>query len=236
MASKQQIIAEVYDANGAPAQFRELRVETESTNEAGDRVLKGLASSNYYPEAENRYTFKYALKRPDASIWLVLVDDLGETKKRITPGKRQLVLRSEVGAEAGAESTRAAKIKYEYNTYNVGDVDMSKQVIKGSPGANLAGRDLTVRQVNAFNRDSYNAIKDRHGEEVAKAFDTVGKVVDKSKSPTAKKVFRDLSEEAKKAKPSKPKLKSFWSDLVKLAPAAAKVGTAVAKVTGMFSS
>jgi hypothetical protein len=147
MASKQEVIAEVYDAKGGPAKFRELRVETESTNEAGETILRKLGSRNYYPEAENRYTFRYILKRPDASIWLVLVDDLGETKKQIIPGKRSLLFRSEVSAtsdEVGGESTKGTVINY---TYNIAEVDMS-QHITNSPGAMQAGRDIKTEGSN----------------------------------------------------------------------------------------
>jgi hypothetical protein len=233
MPYQEAIVAEVLNVAGAAAPFNYLRVETESTNNEGEIVFRPLASITYDPKSGNRYVIQYTLKRADAAIWLVLVDSFGETKKRITTGEHRIVFRSEMDAP----TDRAAIINYIYTKV---EIDMSKRVTKqeisGSPGAIIAGRDVTSRQVNAFNRDSYNAIKDRHGEEVANAFGKVGQAIGKSKSPKARKAFLDLSKEAGKAKPNKTKMKSYWNDLVKLTPAVAKIGTGIAKITGLFSS
>ena len=196
MVHKGTIVAEVLDASGGPAPFKHLRIETESLNDRGETVFKQLGLLSHNSDAENRYSIRYTLKRENASIWLVLVDEFGETKKRIQKGKHRIVLRSE--AQSGlADGTAGRSVIY---NYTIGEFNMSKQVIKGSPGAVVGGRDVTSRQVNSFNRDSYNSIKDHHGSDVADAFRNVGQVIAKGKNSKAKKAFDDLSKEAAKSK------------------------------------
>ena len=50
---------------------------------------------DYDPAKKDPYLFQYKLKNPEALLWLVLIDENGESKKKISPEQHRYVFRNE---------------------------------------------------------------------------------------------------------------------------------------------
>src|ERR1700730_11198078 len=89
------MFAQVLYLNDKPAPFRHLRIDVESKNRAGDTVVRPLVILNYDSSKKDPYLVHYTLKNPNAALWLVLVDENGESKKKISPNQHRYVFRNE---------------------------------------------------------------------------------------------------------------------------------------------
>lgn len=96
-----------------------------------------------------------------------------------------------------------------------------------------------ISNSNIINRsilqNSYNKVKEKHGEETVKALEEITKFIDKSGSPVATAGFNEFNKELTQPQPDKSKLKKIWEEIEKVLPTISTIATSVTKILPLFA-
>jgi hypothetical protein len=242
------VSVEVSSVDGTPMVFQSIRIETRRQDAQGHHVVQWLGRMDYDPEKKGVYSFRYKLKNPNASVWLAVVAEGGESAQLISVGKHRywFPIESPSGPSptgrrgenrGGKRSSHTTMVTYNYyisraeNVYgNVEDLGMAKYNVKGSRNIVTAEK---ARITGSFNKGSQVQL----APEVEDAFKKASETAKKTNSSEAQKAIQALKREAKKKVPDKSKMQSLWSGVTKAMPAITKtIGTtAVSAITQLFS-
>lgn len=129
-AEKRSISAKVVHPNGKRASFTELRLDTEVTKASGDTIRHQLAKVTD-SSGEDTYTFRFALKDPNARLWLVLVDEGKEESKLIVENQH----RYEFGDKPERQSSNPAPPSKIVFINNSGTVNMTDNTTNPPPNS-----------------------------------------------------------------------------------------------------
>jgi hypothetical protein len=242
------MFAQVLYLDGELAPFQHLRIDVESKNRSGDTtVVRPLVILNYDPEKKDPYLFQYKLKNPDAALWLVLIDENGESKKKVNSKRHRYVFRNE-SEKTQEEPGNATGHRFENDTKVVNinnyfkEVTMARTVISGTVTGSVLNLDSTLTNVTqsiGTLPHADQATKDELQKLVGDLFEQLKKVPTENKevADAVAAQTEDVVEKAKQDKPNKTLLqiavgglKSAAETLKNVAPSVVSIVTSIAGI------
>src|SRR5438067_4982050 len=210
------MFVQVLDLDDRLAPFIQLRVDIETNAKSGGKIVTPLAAVDYKPGKKDPYLFQYKLKNPAASLWLVLVDENGESKKKVFSHEYRYVFRSEneaIGDDGPNATTQAHQTKIvNITNHYAKEVTMARTVISGQVSGSILNLDSTLtnvtQKIETFSQADQST-KEELQKLVSQLFDELKKIRPEQQelAEAVAAQTNDVMEKAKQDKPNKTLLK-----------------------------
>jgi hypothetical protein len=107
--------------------------------------------------------------------------------------------------------------------------------IEAGPGAAVGNEANASSFNNSLLQNSLNSVEKEYGEDVKQSLKEVADFIKKSKNVSADTLFDRFNQELTKPQKDKATLKNLWSNIEQALPAITSIGSAISKITGLFS-